>query len=263
MNSQVTAPLSPGTGLYLEIPTRMYLSCSRGIMVAKSVRLIGDNRSHLDLAIKKVVDIWSCIHHPSVAPLICIPADLGPHHVPLVLRTPYYPGGDIVIYHKNNPESDIISLIAQFVEGLRFLHAHGIVHGGIRRSNVVVDKDGFALLTDVGIALATGAHDVRSLAPEVSLYEGESPRVAFTTASDVYALGMLLFEIIASERPFARKLDSQIAYQIAKGVRPPKPKVLSAVGEQLWPLIEMCWSADPAKRPSVDEVSAYIRNLQQ
>ncbi|KZT23735.1 kinase-like protein [Neolentinus lepideus HHB14362 ss-1] len=270
MDSQVTPAISTDIPLpwcrpLSENPQEDISLVSEGdhhIWVEKNVRRIGDSRNHLDSAIKEVADIWCRIDHPRVAPLICIPAYLGPHHFPLVLRTPYYPRGDIVTYLKINPESDVIVLIAGVTEGLQFLHAHEIIHGGIRRSNVFVGKDGFAVLTDVGIALATGAHDVRSLAPEVLLYEGEDRRAAFTTASDVYALGMLLFEIITHERPFARRTVPQIICQIAADGRPSKPEVLSPVGEQLWPLIEMCWSADPAERPSMDEVSAYVRSLE-
>jgi hypothetical protein len=96
-------------------------------------------------------------------------------------------------------------LFAQVADALRYLHAHGIVHGDVKPTNVLVTRDDRAVLLDFGVSTeiaritSVGAMPRGTagyIAPE--LVRGEAP----TPAADWYSFGAMLFECIAGELPF-------------------------------------------------------------
>ena len=76
-----------------------------------------------------------------------------------------------------------------------------------------------------------------------------------TLASDVYAFGMTLYEVVTQTLPFEEQSDYTIAYAIMTGLRPHRPTLVS---DELWKLLLDCWDEDPAVRPTMEQV---IRRL--
>lgn len=105
--------------------------------------------------------------------------------------------------------AEVVLLTTEVASGLDALHAAGVVHRDIKSSNILIDAQGTARLTDFGLAKGRaytaltrpgqvlGTLDY--LAPE--LIRGEPA----TPASDIYALGCVVFECIAGEPPFSHK----------------------------------------------------------
>ena len=121
------------------------------------------------------------------------------------------------------PLDETVSLAAEIARGLDALHAQGVVHRDVKPSNVLLDGDGVAALADFGLVRGEGdtqlTHDgqlvgtAHYLAPE--LIDGQ----AVTPASDVYALGCLLYECVAGEPPFAGRRETELGF--AHLVEPP------------------------------------------
>ena len=127
---------------------------------------------------------------------------------------------------------------------LRAVHEAGLVHGDVKASNTMLDRDGNALLMDFGAGferngeatrLTTGTP--RYLAPEVA--RGEPA----TTAVDLYALGVLLHRAATGDYPEAGRVSATIA-----------PRALRA-------LVATLLDDDPARRPGAAAVEAALRDI--
>jgi hypothetical protein len=115
------------------------------------------------------------------------------------------------------PPAGLIQIGTQVADALDTAHRHGVVHRDVKPQNILLTPDGRVKLTDFGIALALGAESatrtgtllgsVQYVAPE--LVRGESA----TPLSDVYALGVVLYEIATGHLPFTGDTPMAIAMQ--------------------------------------------------
>ncbi|MEX1094644.1 MAG: serine/threonine-protein kinase [Planctomycetales bacterium] len=201
--------------------------------------------------------------HPSaVAPHAALAADGR-----LVLVSRYVPGlhlGQLLV-RRGRFQPDLVTAIArQLVEGLAALEERGVVHGDIRLWNVRLTDPGAAVLVDAGV--------VPSLRPELVVhsgyspdrYDGVAPELVGTggeadPASDLYALGCLLWQLLAGRPPFSTgdplaKLAAHQTKAIAD-VRDWAPDTPANLAEA----IRRFTAADPADRPqSFREVAQRI-----
>jgi serine/threonine-protein kinase len=121
------------------------------------------------------------------------------------------------------PEADVIRLISPVLHGLSAIHGAGIVHRDVKPDNVLIDRDGEVLITDFGIALLAGSPRLTGtdttfgtaayMAPEQG--RGES----VTAATDIYATGVVLFELLTGRLPFTA--DNPVAMMMAHQNQPP------------------------------------------
>ena len=126
-------------------------------------------------------------------------------------------------------EKSAIEIMDGVLRGLDCAHQHGIVHRDVKPSNILVDKSGRARLTDFGIAIRAG--EMRLTATGVSAVGTAaymSPEQIRTPAqidhrADVYASGIVLFEMLTGDVPFHGETDFAIHQQQVKA-RPPNPR---------------------------------------
>jgi serine/threonine protein kinase len=152
----------------------------------------------------------------------------------------------------------------QIAEGVSYLHEEGVLHRDLKSENVYVHReaDGGHLLKigDMGEAkeIAARSRIVRPGAkpaivgtPEYLAPEVFAPIPHYSRASDVWALGMTLFELITSEIPY--HLDGIEPFALAEAIRGGvKPSFPASVGQEFEPVIKIfakCTAASPADRP--------------
>ena len=81
-----------------------------------------------------------------------------------------------------------------------------------------------------------------------------------TKESDCYALGMVILEVLTSQAPFPRYTGFVVMRKVVDGERPERPRGPKAVWftDDLWEMLEQCWSSQPNLRPSVELVLAHL-----
>ena len=178
----------------------------------------------------------------------------------------YVDGGDLddlIRSHGALEPAMIAYLGANIAAGVGAVHAAGVVHGDIKPANILIDSSttpGTPKIADFGIAricdstaatrTAVGMGTLVYMAPEASAGVPPSP------AKDVYALGIVLYQLACGVPPFAGspaylvKMHSQMA--------PGRP---TGIPDQLWSLISGMLDKDPAGRPSVLEVYQTLAPL--
>src|SRR5215470_6083837 len=132
-----------------------------------------------------------------------------------------------------------LRLFLQVLAAVQYAHAHLVVHRDIKPSNVLVNAEGQASLLDFGIAKllqgdasAEGTETqagLRVLTPDYAAPE-QFLVASVTTAADIYALGVLLFELLTGERPYRPASDSRPALEAAV-VRGEAVRASQAVGD--------------------------------
>lgn len=162
------------------------------------------------------------IGHPNVVALYDVGEDAdGPYIVMELVE-----GGDVAAMLRREgrlPPQQAAQLVAGAAAGLQAAHDAGVIHRDVKPGNILLGPDGRAVVTDFGIARATGEDtltrtgavlgSVDYFSPEQTRGERAGPR------SDIYALGVVLYELLTGERPF--RGDSPYATAVDRLNRPP------------------------------------------
>jgi hypothetical protein len=165
------------------------------------------------------------------------------------------------------PFDTAAELAAQVADALDHAHSHSIVHRDVKPANVVVAPDGRAKLTDFGIAWVPSSSmtqagaalgSPRYMSPEQVTGQPVEPR------SDVFALGVLLYEMLARRSPFARPDDLSpfdVMDRIAQQPHPPVREINPAVPAAFEKILDRALAKKPGERyASAAEMASALRS---
>ncbi len=203
------------------------------------------------------------LEHPHIVPLYDYWRE--PDGAFLVMR--YVRGGSLEDLLRGGPVplERAAQILDQIGAALAVAHHQGVVHRDVKPGNVLLDEEGNAYLSDFSIALETGAPEQTAgtmirgtpayLSPEQIRLEKATPR------SDIYALGVVLFEMLTAEHPFPGTsltvLLNQHLHQPIPSVRGKRPEIPPAVDAT----IGRATAKDPEARfPDVLELAAAFRS---
>jgi hypothetical protein len=191
---------------------------------------------------------------------VCRVYDIGEDHGRVFLTMELIDGEDLSVLLKRIgrfPEERATEIARQICAGLAAAHDLGVLHRDLKPANVMLDADGRVRITDFGLASLAGAiTDIRSGTPAYMAPEQLAGREV-SQRSDIFALGLLIYEIYTGRRAFDATTIAELLRQHDEGVR------LDSSGRSLDPVVEQviarCLAPDPAARPpSALAVSAAL-----
>jgi serine/threonine-protein kinase len=155
-----------------------------------------------------------------------------------------------------------IDIVVQILRATRFAHKRGVIHRDLKPHNVILDEEGRARVTDFGIARA-GASDMTLTGSIMGTAQYLSPEqaqgLAVSTASDLYSVGVILYELLTGVVPFEGETAVAIAFkQVSAEPRPPSA-VLDSVPVALDGVVLRALAKDPSRRyADADEFIAAL-----
>ena len=207
----------------------------------------------LEERFKRELRLARQVTHPHVIRI----HDLGEVSGLKYLTMEFVQGADLGLVLKRQGKMAVgraLAIAHQIAEGLGAVHKAGIVHRDLKPANVILDAEDHARLTDFGIARAVDAKTLYTMPGSVvGTLDYMAPEQARGDAadqrSDIYALGLILYDLLAGGRPRV-KSDDALAALIDRLEHGPPP--LSAIDPAIPPdtvkVIERCLDVDPARR---------------
>ena len=175
---------------------------------------------------------------------------------------------------------DVLKIARDIANGMAFLHRHGILHRDLKSGNIVLafaaphisgkvdcincpdDREMFvAKVSDFG--LSCDISHPRDMTAETGTYRWMAPEVIrhenYSYPADVYSFGVLLWELVSREQPYAGLTPIQAAFGVAKhNLRPVMP---SGVHPRYNALVNRCWYPSAADRPTFNEIVQLLNDI--
>jgi eukaryotic-like serine/threonine-protein kinase len=194
------------------------------------------------------------LNHPAIVQVFDVIAEGDSDH--LVME--YVPGRSLRQTIEDAPLTlaQGLAIAADIAEGLAYAHRRGVLHRDLKTENVLVTPEGQAKITDFGIALRFAAGGDERLTREglvVGTYRVMSPEQAcgdeVGTHSDLFALGILLYELFTGTSPFLAPTGRETLRRILDHWPPPPLELSPGLPSGLSLLIDELLEKDPALRP--------------
>jgi non-specific serine/threonine protein kinase len=150
---------------------------------------------------------------------------------------------------------EAIDIIVQIAAGLQKAHEKGIIHRDIKPANIFITNDGVVKILDFGLAKLSGQTMMTKMGETVGTIAYMSPEQTrgelVDQRTDIWSLGVVLYEMITRNLPFKGDYDSAMIYSILNE----EPKQLTEVPKEFQQIINKCLSKNPAERyQSIDEL---------
>ncbi len=191
------------------------------------------------------------LSHPNAVTIYDFLEERGEHY--LIME--YVEGVNLKQYLAQKgtlPPQEAVQITSQICSVLQVAHANGFIHRDIKPQNIMITPDGQAKLTDFGIVRVMEAAGLTNtgivlgtadyLAPEQARGESLSP------ASDLYSLGVVLYEMLAGRPPFLGSSAVQVAMQHANTIPPPPSKYNPRIPRALELVVKRALHKEPERR---------------
>lgn len=220
---------------------------------------------------KREAEIGSRLNHPYVQHLLNVGEERQDHY--LVIE--YVQGKtlrQVLEEHAPNPlpQKEAIRIILQICDALAYCHEHGVYHRDIKPENIMILDDNNVKIIDFGVALLEGARRVtwRGLSGTVGTPDYMSPEQLRgergMAGSDIYAVGMILYEMLCGRTPFEGENVFAVMNQHVSQDPPSILKYNPDLSPELATVVMRAIRRDASKRyASIEEMAHDLRNLDE
>jgi tRNA A-37 threonylcarbamoyl transferase component Bud32 len=180
------------------------------VVALKMIRHFGSSDGAAMDRFFRAARVTARLRHPSIVPIFQVGQVDGTPYV----VSQFIEGRDLSAIAGRSgrlPAREAAGIAAQVAEALHFAHEHDVIHRDVKPSNIMIQPDSHALLTDFGLARPVATCDEASVTMEglivgtpsyMSPEQAEGRQGAMGPASDVYSLGATLYTILAGRPPF-------------------------------------------------------------
>lgn len=205
----------------------------------------------------KEVLIWRMLRHPNVMPLFG--ATMNGNR--FVMVSEWTENGNIEEFLEKHSGVDRSELLRDVARGLVYMHDQEITHGNLRGANILIDNNGNARLTGFSLLEITSDESAAERPSMGTSIQWMSPELLVPTefdlterrptkASDCYAFGMTVYEVLSGQIPFFQYYLFGIVGMVLEGRRPMRPQGAQGVWftDRIWRMLEICWMSQPVDR---------------
>lgn len=195
--------------------------------------------------------------------------DVGEDHGLQYMVMQYVKGTDLKAYIKKHypiPLPQVIDIMEQVLSAVATAHAHGIIHRDLKPQNILIDENKNVKITDFGIAVAVSQDSLtqtNTLMGSVHYLSPEQARGSIATKqSDIYSLGIILFELLTGKVPFEGETAVSIALKHFREEIPSVREQNKKIPQALENVIIKATAKEPAERySSVNEMAADLKTV--
>jgi eukaryotic-like serine/threonine-protein kinase len=210
------------------------------------------------LRFKREAETARRLEHPNIVRLIDVGSSRNRHYIIMELVR----GGSLKALMSREPELErartVLAVLVETARALAYAHERGIVHRDVKPANILVTRSGKAKVADFGLARAIDQSSMTTHGKVLGTAAYMSPEQArglrATNASDVYSIGIILYEVATGAAPFQSDNQLGFLYQHAE-VEPPAPAVRAPYPPALGELALACLQKDSADRPVMTYVA--------
>ncbi len=195
--------------------------------------------------------IQASLHHPNIATLYDFielngqPCIIMEYVDGQTLADRVRPGGPLAL-------AETIYIFQSVVEAITYIHNHGVIHRDIKSNNIKIGLDGQVKLLDFGIAKADASPGLTATGSVIGTLEYISPEQLTSgvadARSDIWALGVLLYEMVTGRVPFEAVTLGELCKKINKVDYPPVTVLNPAVPREVSAIITRCLRKNPMDR---------------
>ncbi len=195
--------------------------------------------------------------------------DVGEDHGLQYMVMQYVKGTDLKAYirkHYPIPFPQVIDIMEQVLSAVATAHAYGIIHRDLKPQNILIDENKNVKITDFGIAVAVSQDSLtqtNTLMGSVHYLSPEQARGSIATKqSDIYSLGIILFELLTGKVPFEGETAVSIALKHFREEIPSVREQNKEIPQALENVIIKATAKEPAERySSVNEMAADLKTV--
>jgi WD40 repeat protein len=206
------------------------------------------------------------LDHPHILPIY----EIGEHNGQQYFSMKLVEGGSLADRLGRAPTRDLVQLLVRVCRAVHFAHQHRILHRDLKPANVLIDLDGKPYVTDFGLAKKVeGGSDITRTGAVVGTPSYMAPEQAradkhHSTATDVYSLGAMLYEVLAGGPPFRGETVVDTLIQVREK-EPDHPRTHNPAADRDLAVVALkCLEKEPARRyesaaAMADELDRWMR----